>query len=88
MLGTLAQPDWVNAGNPLVLIGNSGTGKYHLLIGIGTAIAEAGLKVRYIPTLRIRIRDRFVGFQPEDCGRIVAAVPSPPHRGRPRCRGV
>jgi DNA replication protein DnaC len=30
-----------------VLIGNSGTGKSHLLIGIGTAIAEHGLRVRY-----------------------------------------
>jgi DNA replication protein DnaC len=53
MLGTLAHPDWVNAGNPLVLIGNSGTGKSHLLIGIGTAIAEAGLKVRYTTTVNL-----------------------------------
>ncbi|MEJ3745375.1 ATP-binding protein [Actinomycetes bacterium KLBMP 9797] len=43
----LANPGWVHAGAPLVLIGNSGTGKSHLLIGIGTAIAEHGLKVRY-----------------------------------------
>jgi DNA replication protein DnaC len=44
---TLCHPAWVKAGQPLVLIGDSGTGKSHLLIGIGTAIAEAGLKVRY-----------------------------------------
>jgi DNA replication protein DnaC len=43
----LCQPAWVTAGQPLCLIGDSGTGKSHLLIGIGTAIAEAGLKVRY-----------------------------------------
>jgi DNA replication protein DnaC len=43
----LCNPAWVKAGQPLVLIGDSGTGKSHLLIGIGTAIAEAGLKVRY-----------------------------------------
>ena len=47
MLNTLTRPAWVTAGNPLCLIGDSGTGKSHLLIGIGTAIAEAGLKVRY-----------------------------------------
>ena len=50
LLGTLADPAWVNAGLPLCLIGDSGTGKSHLLIGIGTAIAEAGLKVRYTTT--------------------------------------
>ncbi|MFE5587202.1 ATP-binding protein [Kitasatospora sp. NPDC056531] len=33
-----------------MLIGDSGTGKSHLLIGIGTAIAEAGLTVRYTTT--------------------------------------
>lgn len=47
LVGTLADPAWVKAGRPLCLIGDSGTGKSHLLIGIGTAIAEAGLKVRY-----------------------------------------
>jgi len=46
-INTLCAPGWVHAGQPLCLIGDSGTGKSHLLIGIGTAIAEAGLKVRY-----------------------------------------
>jgi hypothetical protein len=47
VIGTLTDPAWVRDGQPLVLLGDSGTGKSHLLIGIGTAIAEAGLKVRY-----------------------------------------
>ncbi|MFD0375062.1 ATP-binding protein [Streptomyces sp. NPDC127112] len=46
-ISTLAQPAWVQAGNPLCLIGDSGTGKSHPLIGLGTAIAEAGGRVRY-----------------------------------------
>ncbi len=46
-VAALCRPDWVTAGQPLCLIGGSGTGKSHLLIGIGTAIAESGLKVRY-----------------------------------------
>lgn len=46
-INTLCDPSWVVAGQPLCLIGDSGTGKSHLLIGIGTAIAEAGYKVRY-----------------------------------------
>lgn len=37
----------VQAGHPLCLIGDSGTGKSHLLIGLGTAATEAGYRVRY-----------------------------------------
>lgn len=47
LVGALAEATWVRQGRPLCLIGDSGTGKSHLLIGIGTAVAEAGLKVRY-----------------------------------------
>lgn len=46
-VNTLCDPAWVLGGQPLCLIGDSGTGKSHLLIGIGTAVAEAGHKVRY-----------------------------------------
>ncbi|MFE6750856.1 IS21-like element helper ATPase IstB [Kitasatospora purpeofusca] len=46
-VSALKSPTWVREGRPLVLIGDSGTGKSHLLIGIGTAIAEAGMTVRY-----------------------------------------
>ena len=38
----LATCAWVKAGHPLCLIGDSGTGKSHLLIGLGTAAAEDG----------------------------------------------
>jgi DNA replication protein DnaC len=41
---------WVRAGEPVVLLGGSGTGKTHLLIGLGTAAAEQGLRVRYVTT--------------------------------------
>lgn len=53
VVNTLTEPAWVAAGQPLCLIGDSGTGKTHLLIGIGTAIAEAGLKVRYTTTANL-----------------------------------
>ncbi len=52
-VAALCHPAWVTAGQPLCLIGGSGTGKSHLLIGIGTAIAEAGLKVRYTTTANL-----------------------------------
>ena len=42
VINTLAGAEWVAKGRPLCLIGDSGTGKTHLLIGLGTAAAEAG----------------------------------------------
>lgn len=44
---TLAGGERVKAGHPLCLIGDSGTGKSHLLIGLGTAAAQQGWRVRY-----------------------------------------
>jgi DNA replication protein DnaC len=38
---TLAKCDWVKKGLPLCLIGDSGTGKSHLLIALGTEAATA-----------------------------------------------
>jgi DNA replication protein DnaC len=43
----LATCAWVRAGHPLCFIGDSGTGKSHLMIGLGTAAAETGYRVRY-----------------------------------------
>jgi DNA replication protein DnaC len=47
LINNLATAGWVATGQPLCLIGDSGTGKTHLLIGLGTAAAEAGHRVRY-----------------------------------------
>ena len=44
----LATCDWVRKGQPLCLIGDSGTGKSHLLIALGTEAAMAGFRVRYV----------------------------------------
>jgi DNA replication protein DnaC len=49
-LAHLAGGAWIDAGEPVVLLGDSGTGKTHLLIALGTAAAEAGRKVRYVTT--------------------------------------
>ncbi|GFG55303.1 hypothetical protein MAGR_67440 [Mycolicibacterium agri] len=45
-------------GQPLCLIGDSGTGKSHLLIALGTAAAERGFRVRY--TLATRLVNELV----------------------------
>jgi DNA replication protein DnaC len=52
-VNTLATGDWIRKGQPLCLIGDSGTGKSHLLIGLGTAAAEKGFRVRYILATRL-----------------------------------
>jgi len=49
-LTQLAGGAWIDAGEPVVLLGDSGTGKTHLLIGLGTAAAEQGRRVRYVTT--------------------------------------
>jgi DNA replication protein DnaC len=48
VLGHLASGAWIDAGEPLVLLGDSGTGKTHLLIALGTIAAEQGRRVRYL----------------------------------------
>jgi DNA replication protein DnaC len=46
-LAMLAAGGFMDAGEPVVLLGDSGTGKTHLLIGIGLAACEQGRRVRY-----------------------------------------
>ena len=46
-LATLAAGAYLDAGEPVVLLGDSGTGKTHLLIGLGIAACETGRRVRY-----------------------------------------
>jgi DNA replication protein DnaC len=52
-LATLAGGAWIDAGQPLVLLGDSGTGKTHLLIGLGLAACEQGRRVRYVTTAQL-----------------------------------
>ena len=57
-INELATGDWIRRGDPLCLIGGSGTGKSHLLIALGTAAAEQGYRVRY--TLATRLVNELV----------------------------
>jgi DNA replication protein DnaC len=47
LLTTLATGAWIDRGEPLVLLGDSGTGKSHLLIALGVAACHQGRSVRY-----------------------------------------
>ena len=46
-IATLAAGAYMDSGEPVVLLGDSGTGKSHLLIGLGVAACEQGRSVRY-----------------------------------------
>jgi DNA replication protein DnaC len=52
---TLASCDWVRKGLPLCLIGDSGSGKSHLLIALGTETAMAGFRVKYVLATKLVI---------------------------------
>jgi DNA replication protein DnaC len=49
-LATLATGAWIEAGQSLVLLGDSGTGKTHLLISLELEACEQGRRVRYVTT--------------------------------------
>ncbi len=49
----LAAGGYLDAGEPVVLLGDSGTGKTHLLIGLGLAACEQGRRVRYVTTAQL-----------------------------------
>jgi DNA replication protein DnaC len=52
-LAGLAAGAYLDAGEPVVLLGDSGTGKTHLLIGLGLAACEQGRRVRYVTTAQL-----------------------------------
>jgi DNA replication protein DnaC len=49
-LAAIAAGTWIDHGQPLVLLGDSGTGKTHLLIGTGITACQQGRAVRYATT--------------------------------------
>lgn len=52
-LAALTSGAYLDAGEPVVLLGDSGTGKTHLLIGLGLAACEQGRRVRYTTTAHL-----------------------------------
>jgi DNA replication protein DnaC len=52
-LAALASGAYLDAGEPVVCLGDSGTGKSHLLIGLGLAACEQGRRVRYVTTAKL-----------------------------------
>ena len=47
MIATLAQGDWINNHQSIILIGDSGTGKTHLATALGVCGCQQGRRVRF-----------------------------------------
>ena len=79
-IATLAGGAYLDSGDPVVL-GESGTGKSHLLIGLGIAACEQGRQVRCILSVGVRRVDdgRLVIIREELFKRRVGVLP--PHPG-------
>jgi DNA replication protein DnaC len=67
----LAGGAWIDAGEPVVLLGDSGTGKTHLLIGLGIAAAESGRRVRYTTTAHL-VNELVEAADEKQLSRVVA----------------
>lgn len=47
-IASLASGSFMDSARPVVFLGDSGTGKTHLLLGTGIAACDAGKRVRYV----------------------------------------
>ena len=70
-INTLAGGAWISKGQSLCLIGDSGTGKSHLLIGLGTAAAQQGHRVRYVLAAKL-VNELVEAADERDLSRTIA----------------
>lgn len=66
----LASLEWVRAHENLVLVGPAGTGKSHLLVALGHAAVEHGLRVRYFAAIDL-VELLYRGRADNSVGRIL-----------------
>jgi DNA replication protein DnaC len=66
----LASLDWIDAAENAVLVGPAGTGKSHILLGIGEAAVVAGRKVRYLPAAAL-VETLYGGLADNSVGRVI-----------------
>jgi DNA replication protein DnaC len=66
----LASLDWIEAAENVVLVGPAGTGKSHVLLGIGEAAVVAGRRVRYLPAASL-VETLYGGLADNSVGRVI-----------------
>ena len=76
VLATLARGAYLDAGEPVVLLGDSGTGKTHLLIALGLAACEQGRRVRYVTCAHL-VNELVEAADDRQLSRVVARYARP-----------
>jgi DNA replication protein DnaC len=66
----LASLEWVRAHENVCLIGPAGTGKSHVLVGLGVAAVEAGYRVRYFSAADL-VETLYRGIADNSVGRVI-----------------
>jgi DNA replication protein DnaC len=66
----LASLEWIRAAENVCLIGPAGTGKSHLLVGLGVAAVAAGHRVRYFTAAEL-IETLYRGLADNSVGRAI-----------------
>jgi len=69
----LASLDWIEAAENVVLVGPAGTGKSHILLGIGEAAVAAGRRVRYLPAAGL-VETLYRGLADNSVGRVIEGL--------------
>jgi DNA replication protein DnaC len=66
----LAALEWIDGAENVVLVGPAGTGKSHLLLGLGEAAVVAGRRVRYLPAAAL-VELLYGGLADNSVGRVI-----------------
>jgi DNA replication protein DnaC len=69
----LASLEWIRAAENTCLIGPAGTGKSHLLVGLGVAAVDAGHRVRYFTAAEL-VETLYRGLADNSVGRVIDTV--------------
>ncbi len=67
----IASLEWVGAKENLLLVGPSGTGKSHALVGCGVRAVERGMKVRYVVAADL-IETLYRGLADNSVGKVIS----------------
>jgi DNA replication protein DnaC len=66
----LASLEWIRAAENVCLIGPAGTGKSHLLVGLGVAAVDTGHRVRYLTAAEL-VETLYRGLADNSVGRVI-----------------
>jgi len=69
-LGSL---EWIRARENLILVGPAGTGKSHLLVGLGHAAVQTGLRVRYFAAADL-VETLYRGLADNSVGKLIDSL--------------